>query len=111
MRSRFAALLVIATAVIGTMSTLPAQAQTAPAPARSPSALAQRECEPGTNAPTLGEQDPTRNLSDRLAQSKGVICPPHDIDPQMDAPPPAEGGGKMPFIAPPGGGNPNAQPR
>jgi hypothetical protein len=109
MRSRFAALLVIATAVIGTVYALPAQAQ--PAPAHSPSPLAQRECEPGTNAPTLGEQDSTRNLSDRLAQSKGVICPPHDIDPQMNAPPPAEGGGKMPFVAPPGGGNPNEQPR
>jgi hypothetical protein len=104
MRSRFAVLLVMTTAVMGAMHTFPAQAQ--PAPARSPS-----ECEPGTSAPTLGEQDSTRNLSDRLAQSKGVICPPHDIDPQMDAPPPAEGAGKMPFIAPPGGGNPNVEPR
>jgi hypothetical protein len=101
MRSRFAALLVTP-AVIGTACTLAAQAQ--PAPSSAPS-----ECGPGTKAPTLGEQDSTRNLSDRLAQSKGVICPPHDIDPQMDAPPPAEGGGKTPIIPPPGG--PNMQPR
>lgn len=100
MRSCFAALLVIAPAVIGAAQ---------PAPARSSSALAQRECGPGTNAPTLGEQDSTRNFSDRLAQSKGVICPPRDVDPQMDAPPPA--GGKMLIIPPPDGGNPNVQPK
>jgi hypothetical protein len=107
MRTRFAALLV-ASAVIGLVYSHAAQSQ--PVPARSPNALAQRDCEPGTNAPTLGEQDSTRNLSDRLAQSKGVICPPHDIDPRMDAPPPPESEGKPP-IAPPGGGNPNVQPR
>jgi len=100
MRSRFAALLVIACAVIGTGYTLAAHAQPA---------LTQRECGPGTDAPTLGEQDSTRNLSDRLAQSKGVICPPHDVDPQIHAPPP--GGGRMPIIPPPDSGNPHVQPR
>jgi hypothetical protein len=52
-----------------------------------------------------------KNLSDQLAQSKGVICPPKDVDPQMTAPPP--GGGSMPIIPPPGspGGNPNVQPK
>jgi hypothetical protein len=100
MRSCFAALLVITPTVIGAMSTLAAQAQPSP------------ECGSGTNAPTLGEQNSTQNLSDRLARSKGVICPPHDVDPQMDTPPPAEGAGKMPIIPPPGGGgNPNVQPR
>jgi hypothetical protein len=102
MRSCFAALLVIARAVISAGYALAALAQPA---------LAQRECGPGTNAPTLGEQDSTRNLSDRLAQSKGVICPPHDVDPQIHASPPAEGGGRMPIIPPPGSGNPNVQPR
>jgi hypothetical protein len=109
MRSRFAALLVVTLLVSGTVYTLAAQAQ--PAPARSPRALAQLECGPGTNAPTLGEQGSTRSLSDRLAQSKGVICPPHDVDPQIHAQPPAEGGGKMPIIPPPGGDNPNVRPR
>jgi hypothetical protein len=101
MRSRFAALLVITAAVY----TLAPQA----APAHSPKALAQSECGPGSNAPTLGEQNSTRSLSDRLAQSKGVICPPRNVDPQIDAPPRAEGGGKI--IPPQGGSNPNAPPR
>jgi hypothetical protein len=109
MRSRFAALLVLAPAVIGTMYALAAHAQSAPP--RSSGALAQRECGPGTNAPTLGEQNSKQSLSDRLAQSKGVICPPRDVDPQMDAPPPVGSEGKMPIIPPPGGGNPNVQPK
>ncbi|MFZ0609450.1 MAG: hypothetical protein WBD53_06165 [Xanthobacteraceae bacterium] len=51
------------------------------------------------------------NLSDKLAQSGGVICPPHNIDPAMKAPTPNTG--KMPVIPPPGspGGNPNIQPK
>jgi hypothetical protein len=57
------------------------------------------------------ERGSGKNLSDQLAQSKGVICPPKDVDPQMTAPPP--GGGSMPIIPPPGspGGNPNVQPK
>jgi len=99
MRSCFAAFLVITPAVIGLAQ---------PATARS-STLTQREC--GTDAPTLGEQNSTQSLSDRLAQSKGVICPPRDVDPEMNAPPPAQGQGKMPIIPPPGSGNPKVQPR
>lgn len=50
------------------------------------------------------------NLSDKLAQSNGVICPPN-VDPGMKAPTP--NAGKMPVIPPPGGpgGNPNVQPK
>ena len=52
-----------------------------------------------------------RNLSDRLAQSGGVICPPSQVDPAIKAPTPQ--GGVMPVIPPPGspGGNPNIQPK
>ncbi len=52
-----------------------------------------------------------RNLSDQLAQSNGVICPPRLIDPALKAPTPHEG--SMPVIPPPGspGGNPNVQPK
>ena len=40
------------------------------------------------------------NLSQKLAQSNGVLCPPQDVDPAMRAPtPPA---GRMPVIKPPG---------
>ena len=51
------------------------------------------------------------NLSDQLAQSNGVICPPSGVDPKMTAPPP--GGGATPVIPPPGapGGNPNTIPK
>jgi hypothetical protein len=51
-----------------------------------------------------------QNLSDKLAQSNGVICPPN-VDPGMKAPTP--NAGKMPVIPPPGspGGNPRVQPK
>lgn len=70
-------------------------------------------CPPGTtqDAPTLGQKDESKSLSDQLAQSRGVICPPAGVDPQMHQPPPE--GGAMKVIPPPGspGGNPNVQPK
>ncbi len=50
------------------------------------------------------------DLSNKLSQSNGVICPP-DIDPAMKAPTPNTG--KMPVIPPPGspGGNRNVEPK
>jgi len=50
------------------------------------------------------------NLSDKLARSDGVICPP-EVDPDINAP--APGGGKTPVIPPPGGrgGDPHIQPK
>lgn len=50
-------------------------------------------------------------LSDRLADSKGVICPPSGVDPGLTTPPP--NGGRMPVIPPPGtpGGDPSLQPK
>ena len=69
-------------------------------------------CPPGAgrDAPTVGK-DSERTLSDQLAQSKGVICPPADIDPGMRQPPPE--GGTMKVIPPPGspGGNPAIVPK
>ena len=52
-----------------------------------------------------------RTLSSKLAQSGGVICPPHQIDPEIKQPTPP--GGPMPVIPPPGtpGGNPSVQPK
>jgi hypothetical protein len=51
-----------------------------------------------------------QTLSEKLDQSKGVICPP-DIDTGIKAPTPDAG--KTPVIPPPGspGGNPNVQPK
>jgi hypothetical protein len=50
------------------------------------------------------------NLSDKLAQSDGVLCPP-SVDPGIKAATPEVG--NMPVIPPPGspGGNPNVQPK
>jgi len=50
-------------------------------------------------------------LSDKLAQSKGVICPPAGIDRDMQVTPPS--GGHLKVIPPPGtpGGDPNVQPK
>jgi hypothetical protein len=68
---------------------------------------------PGTADPSVttgsgANQNPT--LSDRLAQSGGVLCPPN-VDPDIRVPPPA--GGRTPVIPPPGspGGDPNVQPK
>ena len=54
-----------------------------------------------------GNQD----LSERLAQSNGVICPPEQVDPAIKAPTPQ--GGSMPVIPPPGspGGDTKVQPK
>jgi hypothetical protein len=50
------------------------------------------------------------NLSERLAQSDGVLCPPN-VDPGIKAPTPDTG--RMPVIPPPGspGGDPDVQPK
>lgn len=52
-----------------------------------------------------------RTLSGQLAESRGVICPPPHVDPEMKRP--APGGGTMPVIPPPGspGGNPYVHPK
>jgi len=53
-----------------------------------------------------------KSLSDKLARSNGVICPPSHVDPDMKQPPP-QSGGNMPVIPPPGspGGNEQILPK
>jgi hypothetical protein len=65
--------------------------------------------DPGTDTPTIGSSK--EPLSDKLAQSKGVICPPTGVDPQIQVAPP--GGGKLKVIPPPGtpGGDQSIQPK
>jgi hypothetical protein len=52
-----------------------------------------------------------QNLSDHLANSGGVICPPPAVDPAIKAPTPETG--NMPVIKPPGspGGDQSVQPK
>jgi hypothetical protein len=60
---------------------------------------------------TQGSAGPKDSLSDKLARTDGVICPPPEIDPDMHQP--APGGGATPVIPPPGspGGDPSVQPK
>jgi hypothetical protein len=50
-------------------------------------------------------------ISDKLARSDGVLCPPSDVDRGMRAPAPDIG--KTPIIPPPGspGGDPGIRPK
>jgi len=56
------------------------------------------------------QEQSNQTLSQKLDQTKGVICPP-DIDPGMQAPAPKAG--NTPVIPPPGspGGDPSVQPK
>jgi hypothetical protein len=56
-------------------------------------------------------QDGKENLSDKLARSEGVICPPVRVDPDIEQPTPP--GGNMPVIPPPGspGGDQSVKPK
>ena len=74
-----------------------------------PSAMDPKGCGPSERLQTDGKAGDT--LSDKLARTGGVICPPN-VDPEMKAPTP-ESGNKMPVIPPPGslGGDPSVQPK
>lgn len=79
---------------------------------RDPKACAESDTKgPLARGDPAGPAPSDKNLSDRLAQSSGVICPPKHVDPEIQAPtPPA---GPMPVIPPPGspGGDPKVQPK
>jgi hypothetical protein len=96
-------------AAIGVAFIVNAAADTMDPPARSRGPNGKEGC---LSAPS-GSAAPGKsgNLSDQLAQSNGVICPPSGVDPKMAAPPP--GGGATPVIPPPGtpGGDPNTIPK
>jgi hypothetical protein len=93
-------LALILTATISSAAAQPAQAPVAPP---------DRNCPPETRQNTPGADTGT-SLSDKLAESRGVICPP-GIDPAMAHRPPAEGTIKV--VPPPGspGGDPKVLPK
>jgi len=98
-----------------------AYAQAPPGPATPPAQTAPpaperaTNCAPmqrGTVAPegtTTGQR--AEPLSDKLARSDGVLCPPAGVDPEIRAPTPDIG--NMPVIPPPGspGGDPTVRPK
>src|SRR3989337_588444 len=83
-------------------------AQTAPPPVRAnncaPMPPASQQGPVSPEGTTTGQR--TEPLSDKLARSDGVLCPPPGIDPEIHAPAPENG--KTPVIPPPGspGGDP-----
>ena len=112
----------VARAVLAIFLLLPAASLAqAPPPSKSPAAPPKAVHDPdacadskattgkGSDIDVARQKD--RTLSDKLAQSKGVICPPPHVDQDIKAPTPQ--GGRMPVIPPPGspGGNPNVQPK
>lgn len=99
-----ASLLLLGTAVAAAQTT-----PTQPGPAH-PNSAARVPCTPGTGG-TVGSGDSSPNLSDKLADSNGVICPPSNVDPEMQKS--APGGGRMKVIPPPGapGGDQNTIPK
>jgi hypothetical protein len=82
------------------------------ASAQTPPAQAPKDCPPGVsaNAPGINSNDSKGNLSDKLASSKGIICPPA-VDSGMQQKPPK--GGALKVVPPPGspGGDPRVQPK
>jgi hypothetical protein len=57
-------------------------------------------CTPAGGSATVGSAQPGDDLSDKLARSNGVICPPSGVDPAMRVPPPQ--GGALRVVPPPG---------
>jgi len=55
--------------------------------------------------------EPRENLSNKLARTDGVLCPPPGVDPDIHEQPP--GSGRTPVIPPPGspGGDPSTRPK
>jgi hypothetical protein len=88
----------------------PAAPSAAPAPAASNCAPTQSTSQGIAPSGTTGAQR-TEPLSDKLAKSDGVLCPPAGVDPAMRAPTPDVG--NTPVIPPPGspGGDPTIRPK
>ncbi|HEX3710168.1 MAG TPA: hypothetical protein VHV56_09805 [Pseudolabrys sp.] len=104
-------LIVPAALVAAFLVSVPATAQP-PQPSKSPTtSQTQQRDDPQACAHERETTGSGQNLSDRLAQSNGVICPPPSVDPQMKQPAPP--GGTMPVIPPPGspGGDQHLQPK
>ena len=82
-----------------------------PAAVVDPKACAPSEqLKPGDLGPDKKAETTGENLSDKLARTDGVICPPN-VDPGIRLPTPEVG--RMPVIPPPGspGGDPTVRPK
>jgi hypothetical protein len=81
---------------------------------RPPAAADPKACAPSERLPpprdgvTTGSRE---TLSEKLARTDGVICPPPNLDPEIKLPTPDAG--RTPVIPPPGspGGDPTVRPK
>jgi hypothetical protein len=93
-------------------ATVPCAAQNTPAPPTlDPKACSDEQRLRLPNGTPQSPGPPNQTLSDKLARSEGVVCPPAGVDPEIALPPP--GGGRTPVIPPPGspGGDPTERPK
>jgi hypothetical protein len=111
---RLAALLVAF--LLPAMAAAQAPPSTTPPIAPKTEQLDPKACAPSDTQSTVGQSGDLQmkrngNLSDKLARSDGVICPPARVDSEIRAPTPP--GGAMPVIPPPGspGGDPSVTPK
>ena len=123
---RFFALVISALLLVISALLLPSLATAqAPPPTKAPVAPKADQLDPNACArsdtqTTVGKggeaqihrQDGKDDLSEKLARSGGVICPPEHVDPEIRQPTPPTGG-SMPVIPPPGspGGDQSIQPK
>jgi hypothetical protein len=100
---------VLSAAGIGVAAAQGNTVRPAPAPGPDTSCLPDTRETPPTVPPTVGRGN--RDLSDRLAESRGVICPPRGVDREIELQPPP--GGDIKIIPAPGapGGNPDVRPK
>jgi hypothetical protein len=89
---------------------MPASAQTDPKCAQGPQLAPRAESDAKQRDPQMTGQG-GQNLSEQLARSGSVICPPASVDPEMKVPTPETG--RTPVIPPPGspGGDQSVQPK
>jgi len=104
------AVLLVLVPILASAQDVPQQPKQLPQDACAPGERQQNVPAPqGQAAPPAGE--PRENLSNKLARTEGVICPPPGVDKHIEEPPP--GGGRTPVIPPPGspGGDPSTRPK
>jgi hypothetical protein len=108
-----AAMALVIPALVHAQTPPPTQAPVAPKDERVDSSICAPSDIPSTTGQGVADETKTnnRNLSDKLARSNGVICPPEHADSEIKAPTPP--GGAMPVIPPPGspGGDGSVQPK
>jgi hypothetical protein len=103
--------MIVAATMMAASTNASAQPDRTPPPGISSTPNLGCQARTGGLAVPPGEATGSTNLSDELSRSRGVICPPPEVDPGISAQP--KGGGLTPVIPPPGspGGDPRIIPK